>query len=146
MRMSSGVVLTEYHGEEVHPRGAGSGGVWHHDDVDGMSDKVNVLIYPKDGLAEGGGNDSLSVCNGPVSLESLLKKQHCIKKKQEAVYGDLFAHCVLWSSRQKVRRDIMHLGSLRDKAQGLRDRASGFRKGGSTATTDIIISNDEEHV
>jgi hypothetical protein len=44
----------------------GGGGIWRHDDVDGRPSKVNALIYPKDGLAEGGGNDSLSMCSGPV--------------------------------------------------------------------------------
>jgi hypothetical protein len=30
--------------------------------------------------------------------------------------------------------------------KALEDRASGFRKGGSTATVGIVISNDEEHI
>jgi hypothetical protein len=43
---------------------AQGGGAVHCGGVDGMPDKINVLIRPKDGFTEDGGEDFGSVCVG----------------------------------------------------------------------------------
>jgi hypothetical protein len=73
----------------------GGGGVQRHDDVDGRPGKVNALIYPKYGLAEGGGNDSLSVCSGPC-IQGLLDRFEFPTRYMAFWSGLQFSDDVCW--------------------------------------------------